>query len=68
MWARHAKQKGGDVYIHENDHAFGYIKTLSDTFWKINKLEYYKAEGMDIYGADTEEKLVEVFRQMDAEI
>lgn len=44
-------------FIPEQDHGFGYIKTLSDMFWRIPELEYIKAEGLDIAGTDVEEKL-----------
>lgn len=44
-------------YIPENDHAFGYIKTLAKEFWKIPEIEYIKAEGLDVFGIDVEEEI-----------
>jgi len=40
--------------IPEQDHAWCYIQDLCKYFWNISDLEYYKAEGLDIYGADVE--------------
>jgi len=40
--------------IPAQDHAWCYIQDLCKYFWNINELEYYKAEGLDIYGADVE--------------
>ncbi|MCQ2483543.1 MAG: NAD(P)H-dependent oxidoreductase [Clostridia bacterium] len=44
-------------HIPEDNHAFMYIKNLCDVFWNISDVEYYKAEGLDIYGADVEQLL-----------
>lgn len=49
--------------IPEEDHAFGYLKTLSDVFWKIPEINYYKADGLDLYGVDVEKKLRETIEQ-----
>lgn len=48
-------------YIPENDHAFGYIKTLAENFWHIPKIAYYKADGLDIEGADVDAALKGAF-------
>lgn len=50
--------------IPENDHAFGYIRDLCRVFWKIDDVRYYKAECLDIYGADVEGILRRVIEQM----
>lgn len=49
--------------IPEKDHAFGYLKTLSDMFWKIPEIRYYKADGLDLYGVDVEKRLQETIEQ-----
>lgn len=46
-------------YIPEENHAFGYIRQLAEVFWKIADVRYYKAEGLDIYGADVSKILDE---------
>lgn len=46
-------------FIPERNHSFDYIKTLADSFWEIKDVEYYHAEGLDIYGVDVKEKLDE---------
>ena len=48
-------------YIPENDHAFGYIRDLCESFWGIKDIRYIKAEGLDIYGADIERLLDEAY-------
>jgi len=50
--------------IPEEDHAFGYIKSLAEVFWRIPCIQYFKAEGMDIIGADVEQKLQDVIDTM----
>ena len=52
-------------YIPEDDHAFGYIKTLCEKFWKIEDIKYYKAEGIDIAGNDSEALTEQVMHEMD---
>lgn len=44
-------------YIPQDDHAFGYIKSLAEVFWNIPDVRYLKAEGLDIYGTDVAGKL-----------
>ena len=43
---------GGQIY--NDELGFGYIKTLCRTFYGIGELEYFKAEGLDVAGADVE--------------
>lgn len=40
--------------IPEPNMGFEYIQTLAKVFHGIKDIEYYKAEGLDIYGADVE--------------
>ena len=44
-------------YIPEEDHGFGYIRSLAEIFWRIPDIRYYKAEGLDILGVDVETAL-----------
>lgn len=48
-------------YIPEDDHGFGYIKSLAEVFWQIPDIRSYKAEGLDIVGVDVEAVLNQVF-------
>lgn len=50
--------------IPENDHAFGYIKTLAQEFWGIDDIQYFKADCLDIYGVDVEKELGKVFSEI----
>lgn len=49
--------------IPEADHAFGYIAELARVFWEIDDVQYYKADGIDIYGTDVEKVLNDVASQ-----
>ena len=44
----------GGSYVPE-EFGFGYVKTLAESFYGIEKVELYKAVGLDVYGADVEE-------------
>ena len=50
-------------FIPEVDHAFGYINTLAKEFWKIPEIKYIKADGLDVYGINVEEKIQETISQ-----
>jgi FMN-dependent NADH-azoreductase len=52
-------------YIPQDDHAFGYIKTLAEIFWGIGDIEYYKADGIDIIENDAERILSDTEAEMD---
>ena len=52
-------------YIPENDHAFGYIKCLSDMFWNFKELRYFKADGIDIKENNAEDILNAAVAEMD---
>lgn len=54
--------------IPKEDHAFGYIRTISDAFFGAPQMEYYKADCLDVYGVNVEEKIREVQMQMDGQI
>jgi len=43
--------------IQSDNYGFGYVKALSETFYGIKDIKYIKAEGLDIYGTDTEQIL-----------
>lgn len=45
---------GGYIAPEEDDHAFGYIRTLSRQFWHMPELVCVKAEGLDIDGSDVD--------------
>ena len=46
---------GGPII--SDDFGFGYIKSLAENFYGINDINYIKAEGLDIYGANIQEIL-----------
>lgn len=41
-------------FIFSDEYGFGYVKALAETFYGIPETFCFKAEGLDIYGADTE--------------
>ena len=43
---------GGPII--SDDYGFGYIKSLAESFYGIKDITYIKAEGLDIWGADTQ--------------
>ncbi len=45
------------------DCAISYIKTLCREFWKIDDVQYYYADGIDLVGADTKRILEGVIEQ-----
>ena len=46
---------GGPII--SDDFGFGYIKSLAENFYGINDIDYIKAEGLDIFGANIQEIL-----------
>ena len=44
---------------------FGYIKSLAENFYGIKDIVYIKAEGLDIYGANTEDILEKAKKDID---
>ena len=57
---------GGNIVSDEL--GFGYIKTLCNVFYGINDLLYFKAEGLDIAGADIEAILKAAEAEIDKKI
>lgn len=55
---------GGTIY---KDYGFEYIKTISETFFAIPKVLCFKAEGLDIKGADTEKIMADAERNIKIE-
>lgn len=41
-------------YIGENNFGFDYIKAVASGFFSIGDIEFFSAEGLDIYGADVD--------------
>ena len=47
-------------FIGQNDFGFSYVKALAENFFGIKEIHRYAAEGLDIFGADTEEIMTKV--------
>ena len=47
-------------FIGQNDFGFSYVKALAENFFDIKEIHRYAAEGLDIFGADTEEIMTKV--------
>jgi FMN-dependent NADH-azoreductase len=54
---------GGPII--SDDFGFGYIKSLAENFYGINDINYIKAEGLDIWGANIQETLEEAKKEID---
>lgn len=54
---------GGPIISH--DFGYGYVKSLAENFYGINDINYIKAEGLDIIGANIEGILEEAKREID---
>lgn len=54
---------GGPII--SDEFGFGYIKTLAENFYNIKDINYIKAEGLDIYGANVQEILDKVKKDID---
>ena len=57
---------GGPII--SDDYGFGYIKALAENFYGINDINYIKAEGLDIYGANVQEILEKAKIDIDKKI
>lgn len=44
---------------------FGYIKSLAENFYRINNINYIKAEGLDIFGASIQEILEKAKKEIE---
>lgn len=51
-------------YLPPEDHAFGYIRTLAESFWHIPKIRCIQVDGLDLAGTDPEAKLAEAIAQL----
>ncbi len=47
------------------EYGFGYVRTLAETFYGIPEIRLIRAEGLDVWGADTEEILRRAERTID---
>lgn len=52
-------------FIGKNSFGFDYVKTLAETFYGIKKAECFSAEGLDIFGADTQAIMCESQKAID---
>ena len=54
---------GGKIL--SDDYGFGYIQALCERFYEIPELHYYKAENLDLVGAEVEGILQEAMQNID---
>lgn len=54
---------GGTIVSH--DYAYGYVKTMFETFYGVKDFEYFYAEKLDLYGVDAEAILKECENRID---
>lgn len=54
---------GGPII--SDDYGFGYVKSLAQNFYGIKNIEYIKAEGLDIWGANVKEILENAKKDID---
>ena len=54
---------GGPII--SDDFGFGYVKALAENFYGIKDINYIKAEGLDIFGANIQEILKNVKKDID---
>ncbi len=54
---------GGKIY--DEVYGYGYVKALAESFYGIGETVCFKAEGLDIYGADTELLLADAKEKID---
>lgn len=47
------------------DFGFGYVKVMAENFYGIHDIKLYKAEGLDIYGADTQKIMNKAFAEIE---
>lgn len=57
---------GGPII--SDDFGFGYIKSLATNFYGITDVNYIKAEGLDIWGANIQEILKNAKKELDKKI
>lgn len=51
-------------FIGDNDFGFSYIKALAQGFFEMSTINRYTAEGLDIFGADTEKIMREAKKRI----
>lgn len=56
---------GGPIYSEE--YGYGYVKALAQGFYGIQNTTLFKAEGLDVIGADVERILQDAGKQMEGE-
>ena len=54
---------GGKIFADE--YGYGYVKALAEGFYGIDEIRCFSAEGLDIYGADTELLLSDAKKRID---
>jgi FMN-dependent NADH-azoreductase len=59
-----ALAKDGGGYIGNNNFGFDYIKGLFTTFFGVDDISFFSAEGLDIFGNDSEKMLSEAIEKM----
>ncbi|MBP3855932.1 MAG: NAD(P)H-dependent oxidoreductase, partial [Ruminiclostridium sp.] len=55
---------GGKIF--NDEYGYGYVKALAEGFYGIGETVCFKAEGLDIYGSDTEKLLNDAKKQIDS--
>ena len=55
---------GGKIFSEQ--YGFGYVKTFAEMFCGIKDTVMFKAEGLDIFGSDTDEILKRTMREIDS--
>ena len=53
-------------YIPDHNFGYGYIKALAETMYGIQNTQFFKAEGLDIIGADVEKIMNKALAEIDA--
>ena len=55
-------------YIGNNNYGFEYVKAISESFFGINEIYFYSAQGLDIFGADVMGIMEEAKRKIANEV
>ncbi len=50
-------------FIGENNFGFDYVKALASNFWGVDKINFYKAEGLDIIGNNPDKIIKEQIKK-----
>ncbi|MBQ9383441.1 MAG: NAD(P)H-dependent oxidoreductase [Ruminiclostridium sp.] len=54
---------GGKIY--NDEYGYGYVRALAEGFYGISEIVCFKAEGLDIYGTDTDSVLSDAKERID---